>query len=124
MAGKDSKRRYINYRVSKPRLKRRCVSALGVALARRWQRHPQLRKLLPGSAARCDKVDRRGFMTCMSRSGAQVDAYLTTKLISRGKQQKPRECCGSSEAWLRFFNHIKFCVVCCASLTQATVSKD
>ncbi|PNH07831.1 hypothetical protein TSOC_005683, partial [Tetrabaena socialis] len=47
----------------------------------------------------------------------RVDAYLRDRfLIPRGTK---RYSCGNGESLLRFFNHVKFCIVCCASLSQA-----
>ncbi|GLI60602.1 hypothetical protein VaNZ11_002775 [Volvox africanus] len=49
----------------------------------------------------------------------RVDAYLRDRFLQSGRKHKPREFCGSGESLMRCFNHIKFCVVCCASLSQA-----
>ncbi|GFR39649.1 hypothetical protein Agub_g115 [Astrephomene gubernaculifera] len=49
----------------------------------------------------------------------RVDAYLRDRFLQSGRKHKPREICGGGETFMRCFNHVKFCVVCCASLSQA-----
>ncbi|GLC59570.1 hypothetical protein PLESTB_001501500 [Pleodorina starrii] len=49
----------------------------------------------------------------------RVDEYLRDRFLQSGRKHKPREICGGGESLMRCFNHIKFCVVCCASLSQA-----